>query len=343
MLSQHFKSPSQVQLLLSRPGGPLLEGFSQYLEQLGYANSSICTRITAASHFLFWANREGMSLPFNELTLERFAEHLSRCQCKGFGHQRSIATLRGARMFLTHQGRIGTRATGFTALAAELESFQFLSFCQWMRQQRGICDATLYNHGIALRDLFRRGDDLGKLNARDLRQFILEQSMMKGWAASKHCTTALRMLVRYLTAEGKCAVGLEAAIPVLAHWSLSTLPRYLQLDEVERVIAACDTASPVGLRDRAILLLLARLGLRAGDIWHLRAPTHWGYRLETCVDLCLRKKRVADTLASDTGSRAGHCGVSPTGAASNRGRCGIRPRVCPVSSLYKSCCHFDHR
>ncbi|AAP85801.1 Tyrosine-type recombinase/integrase (plasmid) [Cupriavidus necator H16] len=271
MLSQYFKSPSHVQLLLSRPGGPLLEGFSQYLEQLGYAKSSICTRIAAASHFLCWANREGIPLPsFNELTLERFAEHLSRCQCQGFGHQRRIVSLRGARMFLTYQGGISTRAIGFTALAADLESVQFFAFCQWMRQQRGTSDATLYNHGIALRDLFRRGDDLGKLNAMDLRQFILEQSMKKGWAAAKHCTTALRMLVRFLIAEGKCAAGLEAAIPVLAHWSLSTLPRYLQLDEVERVIASCDTASPVGQRDRAILLLLARLGLRAGDIWHLR-------------------------------------------------------------------------
>ena len=272
MLSQYFKSPSHVQLLLSRPAGPLLEGFSEYLDQLGYAKISICTRIAAASHLLCWANREGIPLPsFNELTLERFAEHLSRCRCQGFGHQRSIVSLRGARMFLTHQGVIGTRAIGFTALAADLESAQFFAFCQWMRQQRGTSDATLYNHGIALRDLFRRmGDDPGKLNARDLREFILEQSMTKGWAAAKECTTALRMLVRFLIAEGKCAASLEAAIPVLARWRLSTLPRYLQGDEVEHVIASCDTATPVGQRDRAILLLLARLGLRAGDVWQLR-------------------------------------------------------------------------
>jgi integrase/recombinase XerD len=65
-------------------------------------------------------------------------------------------------------------------------------------------------------------------------------------------------------------VGLEAAIPTLAHWRLATLPRYLQPEEVERLIASCDRSSPVGRRNRAILLLLARLGLRAGDITHLR-------------------------------------------------------------------------
>jgi integrase/recombinase XerD len=78
------------------------------------------------------------------------------------------------------------------------------------------------------------------------------------------------MFVRFLIADGHCAVGLDAAIPPVAHWRLAALPRFLQPDDVERVIASCDPASPVGRRDRAILLLLARLGLRAGDVAHLR-------------------------------------------------------------------------
>jgi integrase/recombinase XerD len=78
------------------------------------------------------------------------------------------------------------------------------------------------------------------------------------------------MFLRFLIVEGHCAADLDAAIPVLAHWRLSSLPRYLPADDVERVIASCDPALPVGVRDRAILLLLARLGLRAGDIVRLR-------------------------------------------------------------------------
>jgi site-specific recombinase XerD len=74
------------------------------------------------------------------------------------------------------------------------------------------------------------------------------------------------MFLRFLIAEGKCPVGLDASIPTLAHWRLSSLPRYLQSEEVERVIASCDRATPVGRRDRAILLLLARMGFRAGDV-----------------------------------------------------------------------------
>jgi site-specific recombinase XerD len=77
------------------------------------------------------------------------------------------------------------------------------------------------------------------------------------------------MFLRFLIAEGQCAVGLDAAIPTVAHWRLASLPRYLQPEHVERLIASCDRTSAVGRRDRAILLLLARLGLRAGDIVHL--------------------------------------------------------------------------
>ena len=105
---------------------------------------------------------------------------------------------------------------------------------------------------------------------RRLREFVLEGSRTSGWAAAKKRTTALRMFLRFLIADGRCASDLDAAIPVLVHRRLSSLPRYLSADDVERVIASCDRASAVGQRDRAILLLLARLGLRAGDIVQLR-------------------------------------------------------------------------
>jgi integrase len=78
------------------------------------------------------------------------------------------------------------------------------------------------------------------------------------------------MFLRFLIAEGKCPPGLDGCIPTLAHWRLSSLPRYLQPGDVERVIETCDRATSVGCRDRAILLLLARMGLRAGDVARLR-------------------------------------------------------------------------
>lgn len=80
----------------------------------------------------------------------------------------------------------------------------------------------------------------------------------------------MRAFLRYLGAEGKCTPGLDAAIPPAVCWRLSSLPGYLKAEEVERVLAASDTSTSGGLRDRALLLLLARLGLRTGDVRQLR-------------------------------------------------------------------------
>lgn len=87
---------------------------------------------------------------------------------------------------------------------------------------------------------------------------------------AKTFCTALRVYLRFLTSVGKCRPGLEQAVPLVPQWRLSSLPRYLRIRDVERLIASCDCHKPVGIRDRVILLLLSRLGLRAGDILNLR-------------------------------------------------------------------------
>lgn len=71
---------------------------------------------------------------------------------------------------------------------------------------------------------------------------------------------------------GHCRPGLEAAIPALAEWPLARLPRYLLPEEVDRVLAHSNRTTPIGIRDKAILLLLARLGLRASEVAELALP-----------------------------------------------------------------------
>jgi site-specific recombinase XerD len=224
-----------------------------------------------AEHFIYWTHRHGMPVrELNEQSVTRFEHHLGRCRCPRSGHAAPAHVVHGGRVFLTY-----LRDTRLIAQCAvkppDHDPVLLSAFCQWMHQERGACHATLYNYSIHIRKLLREfGEEPSRFDARRLRAFVLEKSRVSGWAAAKTCTTGLRMFVRFLIAEGHCAVGLEAAIPTLAHWRLAALPRYLQPEEVERLIASCDRASPVGRRDRAILLLLARLGLRAGDIVNFR-------------------------------------------------------------------------
>jgi len=271
MIAQYFKSRARIQALQNGRSGPLIEGFAQAMWDVGYAKITARRHIRAAEHFIYWANKvANPGITWNVQLLSRFNDHLRRCKCPGYGHPRRSDLLHGARLFVGYACGNGIDVESRRGQEPQ-DPILLAEFYAWMRQQRGTADSTLYNYSIPLRDLLKRiGEDPQRLDAQCLRQFVLERSRGCGWAAAKNCTSALRMFLRFLIAEGKCSVGLDAAIPAVAHWRLSSLPRYLQAEDVERVIASCDQASAVGKRDRAILLLLSRLALRAGDVWQLR-------------------------------------------------------------------------
>src|SRR5437879_431748 len=88
--------------------------------------------------------------------------------------------------------------------------------------------------------------------------------------------TALRSFFRFLLQKGELPVDLAASVPTVANWRLSTVPKYLTAEEVKRVLQTCDRRTATGRRDYAVLLLLARLGLRAGEVVALRLEdTNW--------------------------------------------------------------------
>jgi integrase len=144
-------------------------------------------------------------------------------------------------------------------------------FCEWMQRQRGVTDTTGRQYrrtAIAL--MGRLGDDPARYEAGALRAAVREVTGGYGTHMARHVATVARALVRYLAVEGRCRPGLDAAILPVASWSLASLPRYVSAETVQRIIDACAPDRPDGARDRAILLLLARLGLRAGDIVRMR-------------------------------------------------------------------------
>lgn len=271
MLEQFFKSPRHPACLISGPGGVSLNSFARYLSESGYARDPGSRHVRSAAHLVYWANVNGMTAAdIIETTLSRFASHLNDCQCPGFVGMNRDRLLRGARAFVSYQEGRPLAATS-THRHNDAPSALWKPFCQWMQQQRGTSERTLRDYRDLLNSLLVDvGEDTHKLNVTYLRQYIVEQGRTRGQARSKSATSALRMFIRFLIAQGKCAANLDAAIPSLAYWRLSSLPRYLQPEEVERVIASPNVETPVGKRDRAILLLLSRLGLRANDVWQLR-------------------------------------------------------------------------
>lgn len=282
MLSEFFESRARIQTLRKGPAGSLLESFARALLEAGYSTITARTHLRAAEHFIYWIHRHGVPMrEWNEQSLVRFGRHLSRCHCPHYSHATQL--VHGGRLFLTHLR--DARIITLSPVESTVHDPALLSaFRQWMRRQRGTSDRTLYKYSPYIRDMLRRfGEKPSRFDASRLRAFVLEKSRCGGDRA-KSCVKALRMFLRFLIAEGQCAVGLDAALPTVAQWRLASLPRYLQPKEVEHLIASCDQASAVGRRDRAILLLLARLGLRAGDILHLRlSDIDWkGASIQVC-------------------------------------------------------------
>jgi site-specific recombinase XerD len=100
----------------------------------------------------------------------------------------------------------------------------------------------------------------------DISRFLLRHAHSGSPAMAKMMVTALRSFFRYLFLSGQTESNLAGAVPSVPDWRLAELPKYLTPEEVERVVHAYEQDSPAALRNRAILLLLARLGLRAGEV-----------------------------------------------------------------------------
>jgi len=272
MLVRYFRRPSRIEQLRSSTGGQLLEGFAKELSQGRYQWVAARKHIRAAEHFLHWIAHRNLSIAsVEERYAQQFLDHLKRCCC--CGHHPPLEPHRqkySVDLWFAYLRRAGIVPTP-TFVEPAVEAPILVSFCDWMRRQRGASDATLSIYRFELRAFIKNlGEEPRMYDARNLRQFVLDKSQQSGWASARKSICAIRMFLRFLISQGRCPASLYASVPTLAHWRLSALPRYLQPDQVEKVIASPDLTTSLGRRNRAILLLLARLGLRAGDIVQLR-------------------------------------------------------------------------
>jgi site-specific recombinase XerD len=144
-------------------------------------------------------------------------------------------------------------------------------FSAWMRHHRGVQVSTLGNYLPLLHEfVVALGDDAVTYDAAGVRAFILARASRAGRGRAKSLVNAVRMFLRFLAVRGSCPADLAAAVPRIANWRLAALPRYLVADDIARLLATCEPDTAAGARDRAVMLLCVRLGLRAGDVRDLR-------------------------------------------------------------------------
>jgi integrase/recombinase XerD len=246
---------------------PWVAEFTRRLRQLGYTSLTVRSYDDAGRHLAHWLLKARVAVAdIDEAVIDRFARH--RCQCPGCRSEKHVSgkyvrRVRRFIVFLSEGGLARLKAKG----AAPVLDRHVAEFQEWLRRHRGITERTIDRHGrMVMRLLPALGPRPQNWDAHLVREVIVAETKRTSRAYVKTMAMALRGYLRFLGAHGRCRAGLEHAVPTIPEWRLSTLPRYIDVSQVEQLIATCDLTTPTGLRDRAILLLLARLGLRAGDI-----------------------------------------------------------------------------
>lgn len=144
-------------------------------------------------------------------------------------------------------------------------------FAQYLSQERGLSVATLDNYIPLVRrflsESFRSdSSQVEKIRPVNVTNFILQYVPTVKRKTAQLMTTSLRAFFRFLHVRGKMTADLAQFVPTVADWRLASVPKHLQPEEVKSLLKNCDQSKPTGVRDYAILLLLARLGLRAGEV-----------------------------------------------------------------------------
>ena len=269
MLETYFSTAKMLRHLRSGPSGPHLDGFAAALERQGYVQDTAVRYLRAAAHVGHIMVERGASL--GDIDLPAFGKHLRTCRCqRAKGGRRNHHTIYGARLFRRHLVEIGACRPAALA-AAHVEPQLVTDFKSRLRKHRGASDATIRLYARDAAGLIMAlGSDPTGWRPNDIRSYFLARASKSGHGTIEKMTTSLRSFLRYLVVAGRCQAGLDNAVPAYAHWQLADMPRYLSTEQVNRLIVACDGDTSARRRDRAIVLLLARLGLRAGDVAQLR-------------------------------------------------------------------------
>ena len=270
MIEKYFKAAHVLRWLRSSVVDDYLDGFADYLAKSGFQPWTIRGHLRGAAHLGHWSSKHAFSIEqLEEGLLEAFFDHLPTCPISRPNEGKFRSVKAGAQHFLAYLRKVGVVPQ---MIEESTDQSPLLDgFCLWMRCHRGVRESTLDLYLPLIRDFLSEvGEEPGLYDADGVRAAILSRAKCCGLARVRSIGTAVRMFLRYLATQGLCSPSLAYAIPAQAHWRLSSLPRYLPAQDVTQVVDACDPATRKGARDRAIVLLLARLGLRAGDIADLR-------------------------------------------------------------------------
>jgi site-specific recombinase XerD len=269
MIEQFFSDPATLSRLQTAPAWEHLDALAEDLCRQGYAESTVRIKVRHVSRLCRWLEQQGLSVQcLDEERLRAFhGVRSKRFHSRCYYWKTLTDFLRQMRM----SGVVPT-----PSVASEEDTLHPIErdFARYLEQERGLADNTRARMLTAIRrflqEQYGKGPvNLAELTAKDVTDYMLAHLRDEKPASARATATYLRSFFRFLHQRGDTATDFAAAIPALSNWRLSGVPKFLVPEEVEKLLQSCDRSTPAGQRDYAILLLLARLGLRGGEVAHM--------------------------------------------------------------------------
>jgi integrase/recombinase XerD len=260
-----------VKVLRSIILGPLephITGFADELLRQGYSRTSAAQHVCFLAHLDRWMSAEGIELDrLGGPVIERY---LVQRRSAGYVEYRSVRALRPLLDFLAPLGVLPIPQEVPPGPVEDLLD----SYRSYLVGERGLTSGTARGYVDFVRPFVvtrLRGEalDFAGLAAADVTEFVLGACPGRAVGSAKLIISALRSLLRWLHLTGVVPLPLAAAVPSVAGWRLSRLPKGLEPGQLRRLLTACDRRTVTGRRDYAIMLVLSRLGLRAGEVARL--------------------------------------------------------------------------
>jgi len=258
-----MKQPSKVRL--SGPLVPFADGFGAALADLGYTPLSAANQLRVMAHLSRWL--EVSQLSPRQLTPERAGEFLAARRAAGYTCWRS---LKGLTPLLGYLRSVGVVPVWVCEPACDGAGRLVEEYGSYLRTERGLAESTIGRYEEVARRflavLAGRGVDTAGVSTALVTGFVREECAGQSVGMAKNLVTGLRAFLRFMHAAGHVPVSLVPAVPSVAGWRIATLPRPPGPAVLAALLASCDRRRAAGLRDHAILTLLIRLGLRAGEV-----------------------------------------------------------------------------
>jgi integrase/recombinase XerD len=257
--------PSRVQVR-----GPLEDfaaGFAMELQAVGYRRVPVVFQLQLMAHASRWLEEQGLGA--GALTSEEVERFMAARRAAGYANH---VTARAMSPLVGYLRGLGVAPPASSRTSAGAVEVLLAEYREYLAVERGLTADTIEGYVPAVRSFLEGRDtganelELSGLTVADVIGFVVARCPTQSRGAAKMTVTALRSLLGFLHLRGMVGESLVGAVPSTAAWRLSGLPRALEPEQVDALLGSCDRASSSGRRDFAILTMLSRLGMRAGEV-----------------------------------------------------------------------------